>query len=84
MSAADQKRIFERFYRSDHNKFIASGLGMGLYISAEIIKEHNGTMSVNSKLNDGSVFSFSLPLADAPLKQAISTSRKRSSMNGRK
>jgi two-component system phosphate regulon sensor histidine kinase PhoR len=84
MSAADQKRIFERFYRSDHNKFIASGLGMGLYISAEIIKEHNGSMSVSSKLNEGSVFSFSLPLADAPKKKARPTSKRKSSMNGQK
>ncbi|HET6995067.1 MAG TPA: PAS domain-containing sensor histidine kinase [Chitinophagaceae bacterium] len=84
MSAADQKRIFERFYRSDHNKFIASGLGMGLYISAEIIKEHDGTMSVSSRLNEGSVFSFSVPLAGAPPKKVSSSSRRKSSMNGRK
>ncbi|TMI69059.1 MAG: PAS domain S-box protein [Bacteroidetes bacterium] len=84
MSAADQKRILERFYRSDHNKFIASGLGMGLYISAEIVKEHNGTMSVRSKLNDGSVFSFSLPLAEVPKKTANSTSKRKSSMDGQK
>ena len=62
MSGADQKRIFERFYRSEHNKFVASGLGMGLYICSEIIKEHNGEMSVNSILKNGSVFSFSIPL----------------------
>lgn len=62
MSRADQGRIFERFYRSEHNKFVASGLGMGLYISSEIVKEHNGYMAVTSKLKEGSVFSFSIPL----------------------
>jgi signal transduction histidine kinase len=36
---------------------------MGLYISSEIIKEHKGEIHVKSKLNEGSVFSFSLPLA---------------------
>jgi two-component system phosphate regulon sensor histidine kinase PhoR len=64
MSRADQKRIFERFYRAEDNKFLAPGLGMGLYISSEIIKEHQGQLAVKSKLNEGSVFSFSLPLAD--------------------
>jgi two-component system phosphate regulon sensor histidine kinase PhoR len=62
VSRADQKRVFERFYRAEENKFITSGLGMGLYISAEIIKEHNGKLTVKSKPNEGSVFSFSLPL----------------------
>ncbi|MFI5129589.1 MAG: ATP-binding protein [Chitinophagales bacterium] len=62
LSRADQKRVFERFYRADENKYITSGLGMGLYISAEIVKEHNGKIAVKSKMNEGSVFSFSLPL----------------------
>ncbi len=62
LSAADQKRVFERFYRAGDNKFSTQGLGMGLYISAEIVKEHNGSMTIKSELNEGSVFSFSLPL----------------------
>jgi two-component system, OmpR family, phosphate regulon sensor histidine kinase PhoR len=65
MSEADQKLIFERFYRVDGLEFSRPGLGMGLYISSEIIKEHGGQIMVKSKLNEGSVFSFSLPLADA-------------------
>lgn len=60
-----QELIFERFYRINGNEFSAPGLGMGLYISSEIIKEHNGKIKVKSKLNEGSVFSFSLPLASA-------------------
>jgi len=62
LSRVDQKQVFERFYRAEENKYITSGLGMGLYISADIIKEHNGKITVKSKLNEGSVFSFSLPL----------------------
>jgi two-component system CheB/CheR fusion protein len=34
---------------------------MGLYISAEIIKEHHGTIGVESKINKGSTISFCLP-----------------------
>ncbi|HUR66760.1 MAG TPA: ATP-binding protein [Chitinophagaceae bacterium] len=63
MSQADQKKVFERFYRAGHDKS-TPGLGMGLYISAEIVKQHNGSMSVQSKPGKGSVFSFSLPLIE--------------------
>ena len=55
-------RIFERFYRVEDKKFLTSGLGMGLYISSEIIKAHGGFMSVKSEFNQGSTFSFSLPV----------------------
>jgi two-component system CheB/CheR fusion protein len=65
MSDADQELIFERFYRASGNKSVTPGLGMGLYISSEIVKEHGGEIKVTSKLGEGSVFSFSLPLANA-------------------
>jgi two-component system CheB/CheR fusion protein len=63
MLKTDQELIFERFYRANGHETTMPGLGMGLYISSEIIKEHNGEIHVNSKLSEGSVFSFSLPLA---------------------
>lgn len=62
MSPSDQTKIFDRFYRAHEDKLLVQGLGMGLYISSEIIKEHNGQLSVESTLNEGSVFSLSLPL----------------------
>ena len=65
MSKPDQKHVFERFYRAGGHDSTTPGLGMGLYISAAIIKEHNGTMRVKSKPNEGSIFSFSLPLANS-------------------
>ncbi|HEX6848768.1 MAG TPA: PAS domain S-box protein, partial [Chitinophagaceae bacterium] len=64
MAKSDQELIFERFYRANGHESTMPGLGMGLYISSEIIKEHNGEISVRSKLHEGSVFSFSLPLAN--------------------
>jgi two-component system CheB/CheR fusion protein len=63
MTKPDHELIFERFYRANGHESTMPGLGMGLYISSEIIKEHNGEIHVRSKLNEGSVFSFSLPLA---------------------
>jgi two-component system phosphate regulon sensor histidine kinase PhoR len=62
LSAEQQERIFERFYRVEDKKFMSSGLGMGLYISREIINNHNGKIGVNSDLGKGSTFYFDLPL----------------------
>lgn len=54
--------IFNRFYRSDTNVEQYAGLGLGLYISAEIIKRHNGEIGAESKVGEGSSFWFTLPL----------------------
>lgn len=62
MSEANQQRIFERFYRVENTSVPTPGLGMGLYIAAEIIKEHNGSIEVKSRPHEGATFSFFLPL----------------------
>ncbi len=56
-------KIFERFYRAAGPKQRAiSGLGMGLYIVAEIVKRHGGTITVDSEVGKGSSFTVTLPL----------------------
>jgi two-component system phosphate regulon sensor histidine kinase PhoR len=55
-------RIFERFYRVEDKKFMTSGLGMGLYISTEIINNHQSKIMVQSELGKGATFYFDLPL----------------------
>ena len=56
------KKIFERFYRADVAKLRAiPGLGMGLYIVAEIVKGHGGTITVDSDVGKGSTFAVTLP-----------------------
>lgn len=56
-------RIFERFYRvGGETENTYSGLGLGLYISAEIIKRHNGRLWVESELEKGSIFHFEIPV----------------------
>ncbi|MDB4925655.1 sensor histidine kinase [Mucilaginibacter sp.] len=54
--------LFDRYYRVDSSGMQYSGLGLGLYISAEIIKRHNGQIGVDSEMGKGSTFWFTLPL----------------------
>ena len=58
---SEQGLIFERFYRAQGPT--TSGTGMGLAISRAIIEAHHGVLSVTSQLGEGSVFSFTLPVA---------------------
>lgn len=52
--------IFDRFYRVPTQKNI-NGIGVGLFLCNKIIKKHNGTLSVNSNVNEGSEFIFKIP-----------------------
>ena len=57
-----QGNIFNRFYRvSDPEEKTYPGLGIGLYISHEIIKRHGGDLTVVSEKGKGSLFRFPLP-----------------------
>ena len=62
ISAENQQHIFDRFYRVKESSHKFSGLGLGLYISADIIQRHGGTIGVVSDTN-GSEFYFTLPVA---------------------
>lgn len=55
-------RLFERYYRVDNTAMRFDGLGLGLFISAEILKRHNGNFWIVSKPGAGSTFFFRLPL----------------------
>jgi len=58
-----REKIFECFYRAvDPSTQAFSGLGIGLYIVAEIIKHYGGTIRVESAKGKGSTFHVALPL----------------------
>jgi two-component system sensor histidine kinase/response regulator len=57
-----QKSVFEKFYRVEETSLHFQGLGIGLYISAEIIRRHGGSVGVTSSLGEGSEFYFTIPL----------------------
>ncbi|QNK64193.1 PAS domain S-box protein [Pedobacter sp. PAMC26386] len=56
------QNLFDRYYRIDSSGSQYTGLGLGLYICAEIIKKHNGQIGVDSELGKGSTFWFTLPV----------------------
>jgi signal transduction histidine kinase len=57
-------RIFERFFRVNNNSTRGiPGAGLGLYICKIIIEAHGGRIWAGNRLQRGSIFSFSLPLA---------------------
>jgi signal transduction histidine kinase len=58
----DIKNIFQLFYQAKTDvKPAKSGLGLGLYISSQIIKHHGGEIWVKSQKGKGATFSFTLP-----------------------
>ena len=57
-----QDRIFERFERASDDPAV-SGLGLGLYISKQIIEAHGGRIFIESALGKGSSFIVKFPLS---------------------
>ncbi len=64
IAITEHNKIFERFYRAaGENVYTYPGLGLGLYISKEILERHNEKIWVESEPGKGSTFYFTLPLA---------------------
>lgn len=75
ISQEKQVQIFERFFRvSGNEEQTFPGLGLGLYISKEIIERQGGRIWVESQKGNGSMFCFSLPISPSRgLKQQKNT-----------
>ncbi len=63
----DLPYIFERYYRADRSRGrTTGGSGLGLTIAKRFVEAHGGTIGVESKPGEGSRFSFTVPVAQAP------------------
>lgn len=62
INAENREYIFDQFFRAGDMDKQVSGLGLGLFITKEIIERHGGEIRVESEAGKGSVFSFTLPL----------------------
>jgi two-component system, OmpR family, sensor histidine kinase KdpD len=60
----EQSLIFEKFYRGKDQRYTVQGTGMGLPIAKAIVEAHGGSISLTSQRGHGSVFSFTLPVAN--------------------
>ncbi|WP_316799522.1 MASE3 domain-containing protein [Pedobacter frigidisoli] len=67
IESRELEQLFDRYYRSDNAAERFGGLGLGLFISSEIIKGHHGTFWIESVIGEGSTVSFRLPMEEIEL-----------------
>ena len=68
LPSGDEERVFDRLYQSDkEDAATLGGLGMGLYISREIVELHGGTIRYAQSPLGGAQFSFTIPMGNDPL-----------------
>ncbi len=63
IAGGDLPRIFDRYYRGQRHE--GEGLGLGLYIVRKLVEAHGGRIWAESRPGEGSIFTFTLPVAPA-------------------
>lgn len=73
IAAADQGRIFDKFYRVSESEASVKrgGHGLGLYLAAQIVELHHGRIVLDSEPGVGSTFSIHLKIVSAPAGAAV-------------
>jgi signal transduction histidine kinase len=62
ISKSDQKRVFDKFFRSeDFRTRESSGTGLGLYVTNKLVRLIKASVTIKSKLNEGSTFTVFIP-----------------------
>jgi len=64
MPTSVMPNLFHKFYRSHRSRETVAGTGIGLYICKAIVSSHGGTITARSVENEGSTFSFTIPIYD--------------------
>lgn len=62
ISKEKQKTLFKRFYEGDYRKFNTIGTGIGLSLTRDLVKLHEGTISVESEVDQGAEFTVRIPI----------------------
>jgi signal transduction histidine kinase len=62
ISREEQQKVFDKFYRSMESSQNFQGLGLGLYICADILRRHKARYGVESEMGKGTTFYFTLPI----------------------
>lgn len=74
MDQETQLRVFEPYEQGDSSMTaMGGGIGLGLSICKQLVQLHGGDLSVSSSLGEGSVFTFTLQLAEGPAEQMEAT-----------
>lgn len=64
IAPGDLPYVFDRFYRVDKSRQRQGGAsGLGLAIAKSIVEAHKGSLTVESVLNEGTIFTIALPVA---------------------
>jgi len=70
----DRARVFEQFVRVG-DRLRTPGLGLGLYITKQLVEAHGGTINVDSTLGEGSTFTVALPTMTADAMSAVAPAK---------
>jgi two-component system sensor histidine kinase KdpD len=75
ISARDQRRIFDRFYRGADASHLAPGSGLGLYVARKIATAHGGTLDLDSQgqLNGDITFRLAIPSLEVEADHVVTT-----------
>jgi two-component system sensor histidine kinase KdpD len=73
----DLMKVFDKFYRIQHDKINIPGTGLGLSICKSIVEAHGGQIQAENRSGGGAIFSFSIPLAKGGDKLAMPESESR-------
>lgn len=72
ISKSDQKHIYDKFYRSeDYRTRETGGTGLGLYVVRKLAQKLDITIHLTSRLNHGSTFRFTMPLAASSVAESM-------------
>jgi signal transduction histidine kinase len=71
IASKDQARVFERFERLEGGEARAGGLGLGLYITRQIVELHGGRVRVESEPGAGSTFTVEMPAGEPSETQRV-------------